>query len=63
MSGPEDEEGRSTEEGDERERARSGRLTHLQGSWEEGPRHAVTLTRGFWMGTTLVTQAPSSTGG
>jgi uncharacterized protein (TIGR02996 family) len=40
MGSPEDEEGRVPEEGPP----------------DEGPRHEVTLTRGFWMGTTPVTQ-------
>ncbi len=44
MGSPPDEEGRITEEA-----PRSSRLG-------EGPRHEVTLTRGFWMGTTPVTQ-------
>ena len=46
MGSPDDEAGRA-EEGDPRPRACL---------WSEGPRHAVTLTRGFWAGVTPVTQ-------
>ncbi len=46
MGSPDDEEGRVIDDRDG-PRSRPG----------EGPRHAVTLTRGFWMGTTPVTQA------
>lgn len=52
MGSPDDEEGRATEGDDDRPRACLP---------EEGPLHEVTLTRGFWLGTTPVTQLQYAT--